>query len=72
MADPALFHSSPLSCPVPQFFTDLMCIGSGKFATVHRAFHKPTGTNVALKKVQVYSPGAMRERAAHEACVDAT
>lgn len=37
-----------------QHYTDLTCIGSGKFATVHRAQHRPSGTSVALKKVQVF------------------
>lgn len=37
-----------------QHYTGLTCIGSGKFATVHRALHTPTGQNVALKKVQVF------------------
>ena len=37
-----------------QHYTDLTCIGAGKFATVHRAQHTPTGLSVALKKVQVF------------------
>mmetsp|Transcript_66273 Transcript_66273/g.97015 ORF Transcript_66273/g.97015 Transcript_66273/m.97015 type:complete len:298 (+) Transcript_66273:107-1000(+) len=37
-----------------QHYTGLTCIGSGKFATVHRAQHTPTGQSVALKKVQVF------------------
>jgi serine/threonine protein kinase len=38
-----------------QHYADLTCIGSGKFATVHRAQHRPSGTSVALKKVQVFT-----------------
>eukprot|EP00288_Rhodomonas_lens_P017689 CAMPEP_0177706432 /NCGR_PEP_ID=MMETSP0484_2-20121128/9223_1 /TAXON_ID=354590 /ORGANISM="Rhodomonas lens, Strain RHODO" /LENGTH=372 /DNA_ID=CAMNT_0019217895 /DNA_START=149 /DNA_END=1269 /DNA_ORIENTATION=- len=35
-------------------YADMETIGSGKFATVHRARHVPTGRMVALKKVQIF------------------
>eukprot|EP00281_Chroomonas_sp_CCMP1168_P027520 CAMPEP_0206241748 /NCGR_PEP_ID=MMETSP0047_2-20121206/16670_1 /ASSEMBLY_ACC=CAM_ASM_000192 /TAXON_ID=195065 /ORGANISM="Chroomonas mesostigmatica_cf, Strain CCMP1168" /LENGTH=288 /DNA_ID=CAMNT_0053666683 /DNA_START=1 /DNA_END=867 /DNA_ORIENTATION=- len=37
-----------------QNYTDFEAIGAGKFATVHRARHLPTGLLVALKRVQIF------------------
>jgi serine/threonine protein kinase len=37
-----------------QEYKDIVTIGAGKFATVHRAQHEPSGIWVALKKVQIF------------------
>jgi NIMA (never in mitosis gene a)-related kinase len=37
-----------------QNYTGIETIGAGKFATVHKAVHIPTGQSVALKKVQIF------------------